>query len=208
MFNIEVIDLGINNISSVVRALNQQDNVRVTVVQTASDSNEPSLLVLPGLGYYEKGIHALETKGFRSLLVNAATADTPIAGICLGMQLLGDSSEESPTAEGLGLIQGKCLRFPILKEERVPNVGWNSTFLQKNQDEFSSLNSGSDFYFVHSYYFSPESNSDILSTTKYGNMEFPSSILRNRVAGFQFHPEKSSQAGRKLISDLVEWAKK
>lgn len=206
MFKIEIIDLGINNITSVVRAFQETPNSEVTVIGHSDQSRNPNLFVLPGLGYFEKGVESLDNRGFRILLEKAASQQIAIAGICLGMQLLSDFSEESPRIRGLGLISGECLKFPNTIGERIPNTGWNSTKLVKLENQFQSMAGGSDFYFVHSYYFSPRSESDILSVTQFGEMKYPSSILHEKTIGFQFHPEKSAKAGKRAISDLVSWA--
>jgi glutamine amidotransferase len=206
VFNIEIIDLGINNISSVVRAFKETPNTEVSVIEHNKQSQNPDLLVLPGLGYFERGVESLDSRGFRALLEQASAERTPVAGICLGMQLLGNFSEESPRVRGLGLIDGQCIKFPHAIGERVPNTGWNSTALVKMESEFPSIANGSDFYFVHSYYFAPTCSNDILSVTQYGEMQYPSAILKEKTIGFQFHPEKSAKAGRQVISDLVKWA--
>lgn len=206
MLRIEIIDLGINNISSVVRAFNESSEEEVRVLEQGAESESPDLLVLPGLGYFEKGINSMDERGFRPILLEAASNGIPISGICLGMQLLGEYSEESPGSKGLGLISGGCKKFPITTGERIPNTGWNSTSLRKMESEFPSLKGTSDFYFVHSYYFEPKYDEDILSETKYGETKYPSSIIRETTIGFQFHPEKSAQAGKRMLSDLISWA--
>ena len=206
MINIEIIDLGINNISSVVRSFKETPNTEVSVIEHNKQSQNPDLFVLPGLGYFEKGVESLDSRGFRTLLEQSSAKGTAVAGICLGMQLLGNFSEESPNVRGLGLIDGECIKFPPATGERVPNTGWNSTTLVKMEYDFPSIAKGSEFYFVHSYYFAATSICDILSVTQYGEMQFPSSILKEKTIGFQFHPEKSAKAGRQAISDLVKWA--
>lgn len=203
---IEILDLGMNNISSVSRAFSRDNLGEVSVITSANESKDPDLYVLPGLGHFDKGVDALDQRGFRELLVYAQKSNKKVVGICLGMQLLSNQSAESPGSIGLGLVPGNCKKLPNSADERVPNIGWSSTKVNSQQDLFATLNSGRDFYFVHSYYVETEDPENILSTTEFGTAHFASSVKFGNTVGFQFHPEKSAEAGRSLIREVIEWA--
>ena len=205
---IEILDLGMNNISSVSRAFSRDNLGDISVITVASESKDPDLYVLPGLGHFDKGVQALDQRGFRELLVNGQKSNKGVVGICLGMQLLSNQSAESPGALGLGLIPGICKKLPTSEGERIPNIGWNSTKVNGQEELFPTLNSGRDFYFVHSFYVETKNPENILSTTQFGTTEFASSIKFGSTVGFQFHPEKSADAGRSLIREVIQWAKR
>jgi len=205
---IEILDLGMNNISSIFRAFSRDNLGEISVITGASESKDPALYVLPGLGHFDKGVEALDQRGFRELLVDGQKSNKKVVGICLGMQLLSNQSAESPGALGLGLIPGICKKLPTSEGERIPNIGWNSTKVNGKEVLFPTLNSGRDFYFVHSFYVETENTENILSTTQFGTTEFASSIKFGATVGFQFHPEKSAYAGRSLIREVIQWAER
>jgi glutamine amidotransferase len=208
--NIDVLDLGINNISSVVSGLNAASPfVNVNVVTGLEEvSTEPLLTVLPGNGSFGAGMAALERTGLGAHLKELATAVEPVFGICLGLQLLFDASEESPGSEGLGLISGVVRRLPIIAGTGVQtNIGWaplSGSGSLDSQLKFEPLMR--DVYFVHSYYVDPEFQSDIILESKYDNFVFAAAVRREMTLGVQFHPEKSSNSGIEIIRSVVEWA--
>jgi glutamine amidotransferase len=204
---IVILDLGINNINSVRRAF--QDNNQeseITIRDNGLDPDTCSLVVLPGLGSFESGMEQLKHRGLDEYLLRAAESEVSILGICLGMQLLGDTSEESPGVHGLGLIPGHNLLLPIIPGERIPNIGWMGGKPDNEGNLFPSLSKGKDFYFVHSYHFSPKSGQDCIFKSVYGGIEITAGIKRGKVLGFQFHPEKSSNIGFELVNDISNWA--
>ena len=206
--NIVILDLGINNINSVVRAFrsgNQESEV--IVKQTGTDADDCSLIVLPGLGSFESGMEQLKRRGLDRYLKASAESQICILGICLGMQLLGDTSEESPGVHGLSLIEGHSSLLPIRPGERVPNIGWIGGRSENEGVLFPSLGKGKDFYFVHSYHFIPMLSKDCIFKSTYGDIQIVSGIKRKKVLGFQFHPEKSSSIGAELITDISSWVK-
>lgn len=204
---ISVIDLGINNLTSVINSfskpLNSNDSIEVF---NSSSSNSPDLLILPGLGKFSAGMKALQSNDMNYKIIELTNSGTKLIGICLGMQLLSERSAESPNTPGLGLIEGQCEKLPMSQGEPVPHTGWNSVEISST-DHFFSLNSGRDFYFVHSYHLVPKNKEDISGITRFGNDSFISVVQKNNILGVQFHPEKSGQAGIDLVSEIVAWGR-
>ena len=204
---ISVIDLGINNLTSVLNSfskpLNSNDYIEVF---DANNSNTPDLLILPGLGKFSAGMEALQSNEMNNKIIELTNSGTKLVGICLGMQLLSERSAESPNTPGLGLIEGQCEKLPMSQGEPVPHTGWESIKVSST-NHFLSLNSGRDFYFVHSYHLVPKNKEDISGITKFGNDSFISVVQKNNILGVQFHPEKSGQAGIDLVSEIVAWAR-
>ena len=207
---ISIVDIGINNTRSIERAFKDQlesiDTVRI--VETSNpDIDLSDLIVIPGVGNFGVAIGNLKNVGLFDQLRAAGLAGKKIVGICLGMQLLFEGSEESPGVVGLGLIPGSCTRLSASKSARVPHVGWNSLNPQYSESKFYSLYQDKDFYFVHSFHANPSHKKDILSLTQLENIDIVSSVLHNNLLGFQFHPEKSGSAGKKLINEVLSWAR-
>jgi glutamine amidotransferase len=208
--SIDVLDLGINNISSVVSGLKAAaPDVNVNVVTGPEEtSDSPLLTVLPGNGSFGAGMGTLEATGLGNYLKDLAAASEPIFGICLGLQLLFDSSEETPGVKGLGLIDGEVRRLPIISNTGVQtNIGWaplSATGSSVSQLNFEPLLR--DVYFVHSYYVDPEFQEDIILESRYENLVFAAAVQRHKTIGVQFHPEKSSNSGLEIIKSVVEWA--
>ena len=203
---IEILDLGINNLTSLELALRRIGSNSVNIIQDANQSRNANLFVLPGVGAFGAAVEELDNRFFRELLGNAKNSGVGIVGICLGMQLLGDNSEETSESLGLELIPGISKILPKTAGMKIPNVGWYSTQLTKREFQFTSLNSCKDFYFVHSYEFIPENKSDILCVSNYGNHKIVSGVQKENVIGFQFHPEKSADIGGLLLEEVLEWA--
>ena len=204
-----IIDLGVNNLTSVQRAFSAplKINDTMTIIEDGSAMHSPDLLILPGLGSFGAGMAALRERNLIEKINDWSKAGSKVVGICLGMQLLANCSQESLGVEGLNLIDSKVERLDDDPIERVPHTGWASTNSQAQSHPFSALNSRGDFYFVHSYHLKPASNSDVLTTTPFGKGSFVSSVLSRNILGVQFHPEKSGGKGRTLISEIVQWAR-
>lgn len=208
--SIDVLDLGINNISSVVSGIRAAKPLaHVNVVSRLEEvSTKPSLTVLAGNGSFGAGMAALAMTGLGTYLNKLSTSGDPIFGICLGLQLLFDSSEESPGARGLGLISGKVRRLPIITKTGVQtNIGWAS--LSGAAGSYSDLKLGSllrDVYFVHSYFVEPEFQEDVILESSFDNLVFPAAVRRGMTLGVQFHPEKSSNSGIEILESVLEWA--
>jgi glutamine amidotransferase len=208
---ITILDLGINNISSVKLGFsrNLKSCDEINVIQNSADlkGDYSDLLILPGLGNFSAGMKAVNDRRFESLIKEHITLDKKLVGICLGMQLLGSKSEEAPGVKGLDLISGSIKKLPPEPREKIPHVGWAS--LKNVRDDSTSELFGldGDFYFIHSYYFNPENMTEIIANTPFGASHFPSIVKRRNILGIQFHPEKSGIRGRSLIDGIIEWGR-
>jgi glutamine amidotransferase len=197
---IGIVDYGMGNLRSVEKAL-QKVGAETRFVRSVADLEGLSGIVLPGVGAFGDAARNLASTGLWEPLRAWARDNKPFLGICLGYQLLFDSSEEAaPDVEGLGIFSGKVVRFqpedPLLK---VPQIGWNSVRLaQPDSLLFCETPDGTFFYFVHSYYPAPSDASVIAFATDYDG-EFASAVGRGNVFGTQFHPEKSQSAGLALL---------
>ena len=204
-----VIDLGINNLTSVQRAfsvpLKPTDSLKV--IQDDSKTEQPDLIILPGLGSFGAGMAALRERKLIEKIKKWNHEGTKVVGICLGMQLLGSFSEESKGVVGLDLIGSKIERLPGNQSERIPHTGWAETDRVLNSQPFPALQSEGDFYFVHSYHLIPVNNEEVLARTPFGSTSFASVVLSKNILGVQFHPEKSGGKGKSLISEIVQWAR-
>jgi len=203
-----IIDLGINNLTSVQRAftvpLRPADSL--VVVEADPKMDRPDLIILPGLGKFDAGMSALRERKLVEIIKSWNNNGTKVVGICLGMQLLGTNSEESIGVEGLDLIRSRIERLPSDQDERIPHTGWAETNIAYDPQPFSALATPGDFYFVHSYHLIPNDQKDVLTKTPFGNYNFASSVFSKNILGFQFHPEKSGNKGKKLVSEIIEWA--
>ena len=204
-----IIDLGINNLTSVQRAFSVPLKSTDSLIVIEDDSNveQPDLIILPGLGSFGAGMTALRERKLIEKIKKWNHEGTKVLGICLGMQLLGTFSEESKGVVGLDLIGSKIERLPGNQSERIPHTGWAETDPVLNSQPFPSLQSEGDFYFVHSYHLIPVNNEEVLVRTPFGSTSFVSGVLSKNILGVQFHPEKSGGKGKSLISEIVQWAR-
>lgn len=198
---ITVINLGMSNLSSVLNALNYLE-LDFCVSGKKEDLAKASRIILPGVGTFGEGINRLREKDlFDTLKKEVLVNKKPIMGICLGMQLMLESSEESLGVEGLGLLKGKVIKLPKSKKYTIPRIGWGESTFEK---DFLGFNKGdlADFYYIHSFYCKPK-NVDIVSITG-EDREITCAIQDNNVYGCQFHPEKSHKAGLKLLKNFSQ----
>ena len=210
---IQIIDLGVNNISSLVESIREVSGESPCVIYEAHEIVKPNLLILPGTGAFGEAARILESRGFTNVLSAWRQNEKGwLLGVCLGMQLLFETSEEDPGILGLGLISGhvKHLTGFMPGSERVPHVGW-SEVSRDDEESFSwaDIDNGRDFYFSHSYAVEkiPTGIRDVM-TTIFGTSQFLSGVRKDNVLGFQFHPEKSSFAGLQLLGAVVEGARR
>jgi len=198
---IGIIDYGAGNLASVKKAFDFL-SVPNRVISSPRALAEVSAVVLPGVGAFGAAVEKLKSTGFFPVLRDYIKEDRPFLGICLGMQLLMESSEEAKGIEGLGIIKGTCERF---RQGKVPQMGWNRVYKAKEKSRlFEGIPDGSFFYFVHSYYVAPEDETLVAGTTEYG-IEFVSAIARKNVFAAQFHPEKSAHDGLQLLKNFCRW---
>lgn len=196
---IGIIDYGAGNLHSVVKALKFL-GYQTRLVTEDNDFKEVDKLILPGVGAFGQAVADLRAKGLWTALNNWVREGLPLLGICLGMQLLMESSQESPGIGGLGLIKGACVR---LRAPKVPHMGWNDVRFFDSISLFDGIADRSCFYFVHSYYVSPEDSKVVRGVTEH-HLAFPSVIQVGRVIGVQFHPEKSGEQGLFFLRNWVE----
>ena len=199
--NISLIDYGIGNLRSVKKALEQ---VGAQVVQT-SDPEEilsGEKVVLPGVGAFKDGMFGLQQRGLIPTINAVVERQTPLLGICLGMQLFFDRSSEMGNTYGLGYIQGVVKEFSM-KNLKIPQTGWNQLNLATGSPLLKGVDVGSYVYFNHSYYCKPENSSMAITTTDYG-LNYASAIQAGSIYGVQFHPEKSQSVGLKILRNFVE----
>ena len=208
--HIGILDLGINNLSSVQRSISKMaaGSDTITVIPDGNKVSLPDMVVLPGLGKFSSGMNALQRLSMIDFLHSMKREKRKIVGICLGMQLLGSSSDESPNVLGLDIIPGNNVKLPSSNIQRVPNIGWSGISNTSDKNPFKSLETPGDFYFVHSYHMVPRDRNRVLTETNFGESNFVSSIFEDNVVGFQFHPEKSGKKGMQLIDDILAWARK
>lgn len=201
--NVAIINYGVGNLASVRRAL-EDLGATPSIVSAPAALAQVDRIVLPGVGAFAEGMKRLSEGGWVPALREAGGRGTPLLGICLGMQLLGTGSDEGDGAEGLDLIPGRVQRLDSLGcTLRIPHVGWNEVAYRRSDRLFGDIPDGSDFYFVHSYALAPDRDEDVLATTPYG-CDIVTAVRRRHVFGCQFHPEKSSRAGRQLLRNFLE----
>lgn len=200
--SVALLDYEMSNLRSAGKAL-ERLGARVRVAARPADAQGADAVVLPGVGRFGAAMERLETHGFTGMLRDAASAGTPVLGICLGLQLLFDESEESPGVHGLGLIPGGVRR--LRTDLKVPHIGWSEVDWRADA-VFAPADGGPadrTYYFVHSYACEPADADDVLGTAEHG-APFVAAAGRGSVAGVQFHPEKSSSAGLALLGRWLE----
>jgi len=202
---ITIVDSGIANLGSVLAAF-RRAGAETQVTRSPADVLSASALVLPGVGAFKDGMDSLRHHGLSEPLRQAVARGTPILGICLGLQLLADASEEFGTHEGLGLIPGRVVRLtPRDAGERVPNIGWCDVRVKLDARVFAGVPTGS-CYFVHSYYLRCAEASDAVAWIEFGGGPVTAAIERGNVFGTQFHPEKSQDIGLAVLDNYVRIA--
>jgi len=196
---IAIIDYGAGNLKSVKKAFDFL-GVDSKVVASPDELIDVDKLVLPGVGAFGAALEKLHQLNFFQFVQQWIQQDKPFLGICLGMQLLMEGSAESPGAHGLGFIQGKCLRFD---RGKVPQIGWNQIIIKGKSNLLHGIEDRTYFYFLHSYFVQPDDESCISATAEYG-VNYPAILKQGNVYAVQFHPEKSSDAGLKLLKNWIE----
>jgi imidazole glycerol-phosphate synthase subunit HisH len=201
---IGIIDYGVGNIQAFLNLLKRLD-ISAKRVTTPSELNDCSRIILPGVGHFDHAMHKLNNSGFLPILNELVILNKiPVIGICVGMQMLSESSEEG-NLPGLGWIPGKVRSMkdnPNFVNLRLPHMGWNTIDVNKNSLLFSDgFDDQPQFYFLHSYYFEAYDREDVVATVNYG-VDFDAVISRENIHGVQCHPEKSHHWGEQLIKNF------
>lgn len=212
MHKITIIDYGIGNILSVQRGF-EHFGVSVNVTSDPDVISNSSKIVLPGVGAFGDGILELERLGLITVIKDAARHGIPILGICLGMQLLFDESEEFGINTGLGLIPGRVVPIPSKNSDgeiqKLPHIGWSELVTSTIRNDWQqtllhNINPGEAVYFVHSYMAIPLDSQDRVADSFYGGISISAVVNRDNIFGCQFHPEKSGEAGLEILHSFIE----
>ena len=199
---IAIIDYGMGNLRSVQKAF-EKVKAKAMITQNPKDIKRATKVVLPGVGAMKPAMEKLESLGLIPVLKEAIDSKKPFLGICLGLQLLFEESNEGGIVKGLGIFRGKVVRFSQLK---VPHMGWNQIQIKQSDCAiFQDIADLANVYFCHSYFVQPEDKSLIATATDYGAV-FASAINKRNVFGVQFHPEKSQDVGLKILQNFKEIA--
>lgn len=198
---VAVIDYDAGNIKSVQKALEFLGE-QVLVTRDSGEILRAERVILPGVGNFGDAMAKLEGFGLVPVIKEVAERKTPFLGICLGLQLLFEESEESPGVRGLGLLKGKILRIPKAEGLKIPQIGWNCLEYPSEGRLFQGVPEGSYVYFVHSYYLQAEKKEIVKATAQYG-VTVEASVEQDNVFACQFHPEKSSDAGLRILKNFL-----
>lgn len=210
MADIVVIDYGMGNLRSVAKALEKVAPGRqVSVSSDAREIREASHVVFPGQGAMPDCMREMDARGLRQPILEA-TRTKPFLGLCIGLQMLFESSEEG-NVPGLGVLPGKVVRFPAERMKaadgsklKVPHMGWNEVYQTMPHPLWRGIDDGSRFYFVHSYHVRTPEAALVAGSSRYG-YDFTCAVARNNIFAVQFHPEKSQSAGLRLLANFVSW---
>lgn len=192
------------NLNSVKRVLDRM-NVDAAISSNPQDIINARKIILPGVGHFGKAMSNLKKLHLTDALNEAVlVGKTPVLGICLGMQLMAAKSDEGD-AEGLGWFDAEVVKFKTADKMKykIPHIGWNKIKIKKECSIMSGVGESAEFYFVHSYYLKTHSQSDILNETHYENT-FISAVSKNNIFGVQYHPEKSHDAGARILKNFIE----
>lgn len=199
---IAIIDYDAGNIKSVEKAL-QKLGQEVIITRTAEEILNADKVILPGVGAFGDAMQNLKKYNLDQVIRQVVENGTPFLGICLGLQLLFERSDESKGVEGLGILKGEICKIPENGELKIPHMGWNSLHLQHDGRLFRGLEENAYVYFVHSYYLKAEEEEIVKATTEY-SVNIHASVEKGNVFACQFHPEKSSDVGLQILKNFVE----
>ena len=199
---VAIIDYDAGNIKSVEKAL-QKLGQEVVITRDAETILNADHVILPGVGAFGDAMHNLKKYHMDEVIYQVVEKGIPFLGICLGLQLLFERSDETPGVDGLGILKGEILRIPDGDDLKIPHMGWNSLHLQNDGRLFQGLKEESYVYFVHSYYLKAVDESIVKATTEYST-HIHASVEQGNVFACQFHPEKSSDVGLQILKNFVE----
>ena len=199
---IAIIDYGAGNLQSVRKALNHIgcENVATADADVIAAADG---LILPGVGAFGDAMEQLRSRGLDEVIVREVKNGKPLLGICLGLQLLFEASEEAAGVKGLGLLKGKIQKIPKNEGIKVPHMGWNSLDIVNKSGIFEDVHDGEFVYFVHSYYLTAENESDVSARTFY-SVPIDAAVCHENINAVQFHPEKSGECGLKMLRSFAK----
>lgn len=197
---VAIIDYGAGNLQSVKKALDYIGAESV-ITSDAKIIESSSHVILPGVGSFEDAVNSINSSGLREVIIKSAK-EKHFLGICLGLQLLFERSEESPNAEGLGILKGEVVKIPSDKGLKVPHIGWNSIDVLNDEGIFKDIPQSNYFYFVHSYYIKCDDKDVVSAMTQYG-VPIECAVKKGNLSAVQFHPEKSGEVGLQLLKNFV-----
>lgn len=201
---IAIIDYDAGNIKSVEKAL-QFLGQEVVITSDRETIMNADKAILPGVGAFGDAMNKLRERGLEEVIHDFVDTGKPFLGICLGLQLIFEKSEESPEARGLGLLKGTITKIPTEVNgvsQKVPQIGWNNIVVNPDSKLLAGLGENPYVYFVHSYYLKAENSDEVAATTEYG-VKIDCAVEKGNVMATQFHPEKSSEVGLKILTNFV-----
>ncbi len=199
---IVIIDYGMGNLRSVQKGFERMGHEAVVTAEPEK-VERASKVVLPGVGAFEDAMGELQRRNLVEAVLGAINCGRPFLGICLGLQLLFETSHENGIHRGLGVLRGDCARFELPLEYSVPHMGWNQLLIRRRPPILEGIEEGMQFYFVHSYYVVP-SDRDVIATETDYHVPFCSMIWRDNIFATQFHPEKSQANGLKILDNFAK----
>lgn len=199
---IAIIDYDAGNIFSVLKAV-EYVGEKAYLTRDIKDLKNADRIIFPGVGAFGDCMNQIKQYNLDSVIKEVVDMGIPFLGVCLGMQMIFESSEENPGVDGLGLLEGKIKKIPHGEYSKIPQIGWNSLKYPKESRLFKGILEGSFVYFVHSYYLESKDRSIVAATTDY-NVLIDAAVEHNNIYGCQFHPEKSGEVGLKIIKNFME----
>mgnify|MGYP000960996362 FL=1 len=197
-----IINYGAGNLRSVQKAC-EFIGTDAKISSDAADILSADRVILPGVGAFGDCMAALNASGLADPIRTIIDKGVPFLGICLGLQLLFEASDESPDAKGLGILKGRCVKIPQSDGVKIPHIGWNSITFPNPSPLFTGIEDGSFVYFVHSYYMQPNDKSVITAVCDY-SASLPVALSRGNIHATQFHPEKSGDVGLKILKNFID----
>jgi len=197
--NLQIIDYGSGNLQSVANAFNHI-GLEAGIARDAADVKKADLLVLPGVGSFDNAIASLEKQDVLDQIKKHIKSGKQYLGMCLGLQVLYESSQEG-SKKGLGILKGTVKKFIPKNKCKIPHMGWNSIRLKR---DIPGLKDGMYYYFVHSYYACPDNDSEVAASTDYAGISFASVVNKDNITAMQFHPERSQDAGLTFIREYMK----
>ena len=199
---IAVVDYGAGNLQSVKKALDFI-GAPCIITKNSDEIQKADKVILPGVGSFGDAMDSMHKSGLTDAVKEAALSGKPFLGICLGLHLLFEESEESPGAKGLGILKGKIRKIPLEEGIKVPHMGWNSLEVKQHDGVFASAKDGDYVYFVHSYYLTADNPDEVAARTVYGSTVIDAAVKKGNLCAVQFHPEKSGSVGLNMLRNFA-----